>query len=233
MHRMKIASRISRAECLVGSLAILMLGLTLSATFGSPITRRMNQTKAYSNCRQIILAMRIYAADHAGMYPDANANAKTSNEVFRKFFKEGVLDNETIFGCPESIFVPDSNIGTAPDFTGALKAGENHWAMTAGLTDSSAGSIPLIYENPAKAEWPVKWQPASGPARSKGQAWEDNSVIVGLNDGAAQAMKLLPGTGAPVAVGLELDPKTGKEVFDSSQPEKVLDVEPAPVPSKP
>jgi hypothetical protein len=139
------------------------------------------------------------------------------------------LDNETVFGCPDSIFVPDKNIGTAPDFAEAVKAGENHWAMTAGLIDSSIGSIPLIFENPAKAEWPPKWQPASGPARARGQAWEDNSVVVGLNDGTIQVMKLLPGTGAPAA--LAPDPQTKKDVFSSSQPEKVLDVDPAPAKS--
>jgi hypothetical protein len=223
MHRMKNTSRMSRAEWLVGSLAAVVLGFTVSAAFGNPITRRMNQTKASSDCRQIIIAMRTYALDHVGMYPDAGANAKTSNEVFRKFFKEGILDNETVFGCPDSIFVPDKNIGTAPDFAEAVKAGENHWAMTAGLTDSSSGGIPLIYENPAKAEWPPKWQPTSGSARARGQAWEDNSIVVGLNDGTVKVIKLLPGTAA--VMGLVPDPQTGKEVFDSSQPEKVLDVE--------
>ncbi|HSI63414.1 MAG TPA: hypothetical protein VLE43_09855, partial [Candidatus Saccharimonadia bacterium] len=190
---MKTRSAFSRTEWVVGSLAILALGLTMSAAFGNPITRRMNQTKAYSNCRQIILAMRIYAADHQGVYPDAAANAKTANEAFRQLFKDQVLDSEAIFGCPESMFVPDNVIGKAPDFSDAVKPGENHWAMTADITDSSSGSTPLIYENPAKAEWPAKWQPSGGPARSKGQAWEDNSIVVGLNDGSAQAMKLLPG----------------------------------------
>jgi hypothetical protein len=226
MRHMKRPSGISRTEWFVGSLAVLVLGLTVSAALGDPITRRMNQTKAYSNCRQIIVAMRIYASDHQGVYPDASANAKTANEAFRQLFKDQVLDSEAIFGCPESMFVPDKNIGKAPDFADAVKAGENHWAMTADLTDSSSGSTPLIYENPTKAEWPAKWNPSGGPARSKGQAWADNSIVVGMNDGSAQAMKLLPGKGA--ATVLAPDPKTGKEVFDSSSPETVLDVELAP-----
>jgi len=71
----------------------------------------------------------LYAAEHGGNYPDAAApSATSSNEVFRQLFITEIIDNEMIFGCPHSPANPDGKIGSAPDFSDAVKAGENHWA---------------------------------------------------------------------------------------------------------
>ncbi|WP_147263513.1 hypothetical protein [Roseimicrobium gellanilyticum] len=216
---MKIPCSISRAEWVTGSLAVVVLGLTLSASPGDSLSLKQKQTKAISNCRQIITAVRIYSADHAGEHPTGS----TANEAFRALFRETIVEVEDIFGCPDSMFKPDGVIGKAPDFADAVKPGENHWAMTADLTDSSSNSIPLVYENPVKAAWPAKWITPAEEAKSKGAAWIDGTVIVGLNDSSVRLMKLLPGKGSPM--GLELDPKTGKDIFDPSAPQTILDVE--------
>jgi hypothetical protein len=121
------------------------------------------------------------------------------------------------------MFKPDNVIGKAPDFADAVKPGENHWAMTVDLTDSYSGSIPLVYENPVNPTWPAKWLTPVEDAKSKGSAWVDGTVVVGLNDSSVRAMKLLPGKGTPV--GLERDPQTGKEIFDPSARQTILDVE--------
>jgi hypothetical protein len=225
MRGMKRFTRMSRAEWSTGVLAAVVVGLTLTAALGDAASVKDKKVKAISNCRMLVVALKIYAADQGGRYPDEGAQFSNSNQAFRSLFEEFVLDTEAIFGCPDSVFVPDGNIGKAPDFSEALKAGENHWAMTAGLTDASSGRIPLVYENPATAGWPAKWHASTGGTRTKGQAWSDDTVIVGLNDLSVVERKLGPGKKGSAAA---LKPYVGgEEVFDSKQQHTILDVEPA------
>lgn len=224
MRGMKRFTGMSRTEWMTGSLAAVVLGLTLSAAVGDASPLMAKKTKAISNCRQIVIVQRIYASDHAGNYSDQGSSV-TSNQAFRRLFAEQMIDMETIFGCPDSVFAPNGNMGNAPGYTESLKAGENHWAMTAGLTDSDSGRIPFVYENPVKAEWPAKWNTSTGGVRTKGQAWSDGTVIMGLNDSSVSSMKLSPAK-AGEATTVEPLP-TGEEVFDRTQQYTVLDVEPA------
>jgi hypothetical protein len=205
-------SKISRTPARVGGYRSATYGLRLGYSAclilpivfafviggGARISKRGDQVKAISNCRQIITAMRIYASDNTGSFPGSQSpaeflNAKSSNDFFREFFKAGVLNNEQIFGCPHSPFNPDGNIGTAPNYEEAVKPGENHWALTKDQTDSSSGSMPIVYENPAQATWPPKWQ---NPKYSKpdkpeaGRAWSNSTVVIGTNDSSVTLMKL-------------------------------------------
>jgi hypothetical protein len=222
---MKRSNGMSRTEWMAGSLAAVVLGLTLSAAVGDTSPLMVKKTKAIANCRQIVLALKLYASDHGGNYPSPDGLVSSSNQAFRRLFREEVLEAEGIFGCPDSVFMPDNQIGQAPDYNEALKPGENHWAMTDGLFDSSSGGIPLVYENPVKAEWPPKWKPGLEGKREKGEAWPGGAVLVGMNDGGASFMKLRDGTAGAASV-LE-NPSTSEEVFSLQQQFTVLDVEPA------
>jgi hypothetical protein len=175
--------------------------------------RNRNTVKAISNCRQIITALHAYAADHDGKYPDAFLTVpQNSNEVFRVLFKEGSTDNEMLFGCPVSTYVPDGNIGEGPDHAKALEAGENHWAMTTGLTDAMPGDIPLVYENAVPASIPPKWNPSAQGTHTPGRAW-DTGIFIGLNDGSASMRKLESKSGT--SVGLQKE-KDGKDLFEAA-----------------
>lgn len=181
---------------------ILLLSL-LVPTFGR-VSKRGNITIGISNCRQIITAMRMYSGDHGGNYPDASLpDPQNSNEVLRVMFQKGVLDNEMIFGCPMSQFVPDGDLGKAPDFKQALEAGENHWAMTKGLDDSASGSIPLIFENPVVATWQPKWNADAKGTKTRGRAWS-NGIIIGMNDSSVGIQQPQSKTGTEVPLK-ELD----------------------------
>jgi hypothetical protein len=105
-------------------------------------------------------------------------------------FIHGAADNELIFGCPNSLFVPDGNIGKPPDYLEALKPGENHWAMTKGLNDSAGGEYPLVYENPSEASWPPKWNADVAGQPRPGRCWANGTVIVGMNDSSVTMQKL-------------------------------------------
>ncbi|QIF02572.1 hypothetical protein [Roseimicrobium sp. ORNL1] len=177
------------AFCLLASVAVTYLGST---------SKRGNITIGISNCRQIITAMRIYSSDHGGKYPDAAlASPRSSNEAFRVLFQTMAIDNELLFGCPMSPYVPDGDIGKAPDFKQALEAGENHWALTKGLSDSDLGSIPLMFENPSVATWPPKWNLDAKGTKTPGRSWS-NGIIIGMNDSSVGIQMLGSKTGTEV-----------------------------------
>ena len=129
--------------CVVLVVVILGLGLSLLVPWGSMISEKANQMKATNNCRQILMAMKAYAADHNGDYP----RGATANAAFRELVKEGILEDERIFGSPCSPFLPDGNVGQAPDFAEAVGPGENHWMLVDGLNEKSEGMLPVVFEN--------------------------------------------------------------------------------------
>ncbi|MEI6535563.1 MAG: hypothetical protein WCN98_09510 [Verrucomicrobiaceae bacterium] len=176
-----------------------------------------------SNCKQIITTLKLYSADCNGNYPEYDLpNARTSNDVFRLLFKAGVADSETIFGCPLSGDGNyDGNIGDAPDYPEALKAGENHWAMTKGLTDSTSGKIPVVFESPADATWPPKWNADAAGTTKKGCAWKNGKVVIGFNDGSVEALPLESTKGDHVGLRPRAD---GTPIFPDPPPGQKYDV---------
>ncbi len=183
----------------------------------SRTTERAHQVRAISNARQIALGLRVHAADNNGTYPDALLpDAGSSNEVFGILFKQGYLEDEKVFGCPSSPYQPDGNIGTDPDFLNALEAGENHWAMTRGLSDSSPANIPLIYENPVGTNWPAQWNSSHKGAAKPGRAWRDGKIVIVQSDGGGSIVPLTASKGD--AVGCR-PRENGSPVFPMDNPE--------------
>lgn len=193
----------------------------------NPLARQLDNAgrvgQAINNSKQIIIALRLYAGDHDGKYPDAMApHARSSNEVFHLLFKEGILETERIFGCSRSPFLPDGNIGTAPDFLEALKPGENHWAMTKGLNDAMNGCVPLVFENPSEATWPPKWNADFAFQEKPGRVWWGGKIVVGFNDTSVEVFTLEKHQGK--SVGLRPDSE-GKPVFPVLDPKlEILNV---------
>lgn len=167
------------------------------------------QMEASSNARQIVGLLYIYATDHNGQYPDAflPQEGLTANKAFREFFKEGLTLDESIFGSPESRFVPDKAIGTSPDFKQALEPGENHWMLVAGQSSTTINTMPVVLENAADAQWPPRWRrPESGPGflswlrkqlpwpptpPPPGRTWERGAILVSRNDASVETVKLV------------------------------------------
>ncbi|QIF03596.1 hypothetical protein [Roseimicrobium sp. ORNL1] len=171
-----------------------------------------NLVECLSNCRQITMALKAYADDHNGEMPDSALDQpRSSNEAFRLLFTEHYLDNEMWFGCPFSPFHPDGQVGSEPQFTKALEAGENHWAMTAGVGKDTPDSVPLVYENPAIASWPPQWNYAARGTATKGRTWSKGIVRSSL-DGTAFLQKV-DAFWWSSTVGLAKNP-TGKDPFE-------------------
>lgn len=186
-------------ELLVVITIIAILGSLAMSQFTNA-QKTANQMKGVSNVKQIIIAMKQFAAQNNSMYPDSispqggatgGGTATTSNDAFRNMFIEGIVTDERIFGCPAGYNSKDNNnIGTPPGYSMALMPGENHWAMTGGQTDTSVGNMPLIFENPATQSWPPQWNVDLAGQVAPGRAWAGGQIIVGRNDGSVEVTNL-------------------------------------------
>lgn len=140
-------SRLRKGFTLIELLVVITI-IAILASLSMAAIGKMGEkgqiTKSIANCRQIIIAIRLFAADEGGRYPDQDVSepATTANMAFRNLIKAGSLEDEKIFGSGAGKYVPDGNIGTAPQYDEAVKAGECHWMMTGDLNDSSAGAFP-------------------------------------------------------------------------------------------
>lgn len=158
-----------------------------------------NQMKGVSNCKQIIASLKLFSKDNNSMYPDMVNNqttgggaggggmsggmATTANVAFRRLIYDQIVTDERIFGCPAG-YNPDSNLGMPPGYGMALQAGENHWAMTAGQTDTTPGNMPIIFENPSSVGWPPQWNADVAGQIRPGRTWPGGKIIIGRNDGS-------------------------------------------------
>lgn len=182
-------------SCLIWTvviITILLLALNFLPQYGL-IPVRSNQARGSQNARQIGLLLHAWAAEHDGRYPDhgRDLGTLTSNEVFRELIRDDPKSDESLFGCPGSMFMPDNNIGFAPAYDQALTAGENHWAMVAGLSHTqSPGHYPLIFENTAESSWPPSWLADSAGKPLKGRVYYGGKLIVGFNDGSVELVEL-------------------------------------------
>jgi len=119
--------------------------------------------------------------------------------------REGILEDERIFGAKVSPFMPDNDIGDAPQYNKALEVGENHWAMAKGLTDKAIATSVVILENPVTAS-PLRWAEGDWKKAFKGRTWKGGAIIVGFNDTSVQAMKLVPDPSNPSRLMLTTNP---------------------------
>lgn len=203
-------------------LFVIVIGLFLFAlilpTCGR-MTDKAYQMKATSNCRIIIMAMKAYAADHEGKYPTGT----TANESFRELIRANILQDERVFGCPFSRYIPDNNVGLAPDYNKAVGPGENHWMVVDGLKDTSPPLTPLIFENALEAAWPPFWDgSAYGKVRQRGQTWKKGKIILGFNDNSVSVEKL---GGKDLRRQMIQPGMDGKSIWDRVPMAKILDIE--------
>jgi len=147
------------------------------------------QTYAINNARQVIMALKLYAADNDGLYPDTNlSQVSDSNTVFDELIQEGIVTGERLFGSPRSIYQPDEDLGTP------LTAGRDqvHWAFVMGRGDDSEGDSALVFENPIAVSG--VGEPTWGPlgTEDRGRSWSGPRIVIGTNDGAVQTYPLDP-----------------------------------------
>ena len=201
----------------------ILAGLAVPAFNGVQEKARLMQGS--NNARQILITLKSYAGDNNGNYPDSDKaeQPQTANDAFRLLFKRGLMDDERAFTAAASPYEPDNNIGEAPNYEEALKAGENHWAMVKGLSDSASGNAPLVFENPTSGGgWPPMWNCNVAGQKKEGRAWKSGKIIIGRNDGSVNGETLEATKGD--SVGLK-QIANGKDLFTQfSEQGEFLDV---------
>lgn len=202
----------------------ILAGLAMPAFAATQSRAKMMQ--AQNNARQIAIMLKMYAGDYNGNYPDADQDDRpqTSNDAFRLLFKRGIANDERVFSAPLSLYVGDNNIGSAPEYFEALTARENHWAMTKGLSDSSSGLAPLIFENSVEGgSWPPMWNARAEGRPVPGRTWLGGKIIIVRNDNSAAAEELESRSGSSVGLKQNYD---GKDLFTQYQDQgEYLDVQ--------
>lgn len=204
-------------------IGVFLLGWMFVASLLPMVSRQGVQTKGVNNCKEVILALKYFAKDWGSAYPDVRfQELRSSNQIFRKLFQEEeVLGDEHIFGCPDSSFVPDGLVGSAPNYEKAITPGECHWMLLKEQTDAAPSRIPLIIENSLNTSWPTQWDvmPSKG-RRKRGQAWPGREIIIGRNDGSVAVEKLRPDGTLDWHSPTNLD-EHGKSWIDYLMPEQV------------
>lgn len=184
-HRYYLKAAFTLMELLVviGIIALLV-GIA-----GPGITSAMTTAKvarATADARQVSLALRAYAQDNGGTFPDSR-DFTNANDAFRSLFPAYMLA-ESNFAIPSSPIAKLVDNKIDPE-NRVLERGENHWAYIAGLSDTSHPLWPLIVDHTDGSGY-------YGTDESKaGGTWRGGKAVVIRCDGGAVAVKL-GGSGA-------------------------------------
>ncbi len=148
----------------------------------SSIQERGNQTKALSNAKQIGLALKLYASDNDGNFPQGPKGSDPSvsdpsvlpanANVALRFLLPDYITTESIFYVPKSAWTlsePDDDINGA----NKLNTGENHWAYVPKLNDTSNPRFPLLADGFSTTVGVYSSDPAQ-----KGGIWKGKKAIV-------------------------------------------------------
>lgn len=153
------------------------------------VMRNARMNAAMQSARQIGLAMRIYANDHDGAYPQKqntyDQEIVTSNDAFRSLIPT-YLDNEKVFTVTGSKAggTADNKMDEAARM---LEAGENHWAYICGLSSGSNSNWPLIVDH---TDGGGTFSPREN---TRGGTWLGTKSVVVFTDGSARLVPLLGG----------------------------------------
>ncbi len=204
-------------------LVVGLLGWLFLSSYKSTLAKQGAQMRGVNNCKQIILCLNQYSHDNGLAYPDGealSAGAVSANQLFRILFKQDIWSDERIFGCPNSVFVPDGDVGVKPDFANALTPGECHWMLLKGQTGMASTDMPLLIENALDSSWPPKWDVSDQAGNKRGRAWPGREIIVGHTDASVAVEKLSPdGT---IDWRLKGNPGyDGKSWIDTLSPEQI------------
>jgi len=189
-------------------LLVVITIIAILASFALPayttVQERAQQTKDLSNAKQIGLALKQFASDNNGSFPNKVSGAdystagnlvaaSPSNEAFWWLFPN-YLQSEDIFTAPGSKWSPnpaDNQLDAASAASRAetLEAGECAYAYVSGLTDTSNPAFPLVAD--AFTAGATLTDPAYSTNKSvKGGIWAAKKAIVLLCDASGQIMKV-------------------------------------------
>jgi prepilin-type N-terminal cleavage/methylation domain-containing protein len=184
-HRYTITAAFTLIELLV-VVAIIALLAGIAGPGLNMALKTARISRATADARQVGLALRGYAQDNDGAYPEGK-DITNSNQAFRELFPT-YMQVESNFAVASSPVGKSADNKIEPE-TRALERGENHWAYVAGLNDTSHALWPLIVDHTDGSGYYGKDE------KKLGGTWGGSKAVVIRCDGGAIAMKL-EGTGS-------------------------------------
>lgn len=173
-------------------ITIIAILASVSVPVFSSIQRKAKLNKSLQHAKQIGLALRVFAGDENGLYPQG----ADANEAYGVLVDE--METEKIFYVAGSRYHGDLSDANAkftrgPDNlwenstpTGvALEPGENHYAYALGFTDSTSARFPLIASGFTST--PGTYAELLSDV---GGVWEGKNCVVIYCDGSGEAPKL-------------------------------------------
>jgi prepilin-type N-terminal cleavage/methylation domain-containing protein len=181
----------------------ILASIALPAFIG--VQERAKQTKDLSNAKQVVLALRQFAVDNNGEFPNRQYGTgtpnsdypsssllgagNTSNDALR-WLLPTYLRTEQIFLVPSSVWSPNADevldpVYGTPATPGTLASGENGYSYMTGLTDTSESTEPLIADG-----WVTGGITYSTDKTAKGGVWGGTKAVVAFVDGSGQVMKV-------------------------------------------
>jgi prepilin-type N-terminal cleavage/methylation domain-containing protein len=196
-------TRTSAAFTLIELLVVITI-IAILASFALPayttVQERAQQTKDLSNIKQIGLALKQFATDNNGAFPNkvqaaggdyaaaAAGTLTSSNQAFWWLFPT-YLSSEDIFTVSGSAYSPgpaDNTLDTSATTNETMEAGENSYTYISNLTDTSNSIFPLAADGLASGS--TTNYAASKAA--KGGVWSGKKAIVLFCDASGQIMKV-------------------------------------------
>jgi prepilin-type N-terminal cleavage/methylation domain-containing protein len=203
-------------------LLVVITIIAILASFALPaytkVQERAQQTKDLSNIKQVGLALKQFASDNNGSFPNhvpgtdyASATILTggnsSNDAFWWLFPN-YLQSEDIFVVPGSAWTP-ANADNMLDAAGAANRSETlegtgggggggataecGYAYITGLTDTSNPAFPLAADGFANGTSPTDPQYTNNKA-VQGGVWVGQKAVVLFCDASAQIKTCTPAT---------------------------------------
>jgi prepilin-type N-terminal cleavage/methylation domain-containing protein len=186
---------------IVIAIIAILASVALPAFIG--VQERAKQTKDLSNGKQIALALRQFALDNNGSFPQNGPAAtyatgaplgsgSTSNDAFWWLFPTYLTD-EFLFAVPGSAWNSTPGPDNVMDAAGSAKrtltlaAGENGYCYVLGLNDTSNAGFPLLADGlitPAASPWNYTTNKTV-----KGGVWGGKKAVIIFVDGSGAGMK--------------------------------------------
>jgi prepilin-type N-terminal cleavage/methylation domain-containing protein len=185
-------------------IAIIAILASIALPAFSNVQERAKQTKDLSNGKQVVLALKQFAVDNNGEFPNRKYGTGTpasdyasstvlaggdfSNDAFRWLIPTYV-NSEDVFVVPGSKWSSpgadnkiDVSYGTPGD---TLKAGENGYSYVTGLNDTSNPQYPLVQD-----AWSAVIPNYDTNKTLIGGVWGAQRAIVIFTDGSGRVMKV-------------------------------------------